>query len=196
MKRLTGVAAAIILSVTFLTVTTDAFAQGQCFPHKHGMFDLLTEDQRSEVRGLAIEMWEDGAELDEIHDAMALKLNEWGIDVPDHTGKGHGPCRIMQQLSEEQRTEIFEVFLAMWEDGFDHGQIHQAVAEKLGEYGIDLPRHPGMGHGIRYVMRQLNEEQRAEVRQMMRDMWSDGAPHGEIHDAVVEKLDEFGIGQP
>jgi DNA-binding transcriptional regulator YhcF (GntR family) len=45
-------------------------------------------------------------------------------------------------------------------------------------------------------MQQLNDEQKAEMKSMIADMKAAGATREEIHIAVKEKLDEFGVKPP
>jgi len=60
-------------------------------------------------------------------------------------------------------------------------------------HGPGMTNGHGPGHGI---FRQLTEEQRDAIRQMVDQMREDGATREEIHDAVMAQLEEWGVELP
>lgn len=163
---------------------------------RHEVMEQLTEDQREELHQMVTEMREAGATREEIHTAARALLEGWGIDLPEPRGdgEGHGP-RFMEQLTEDQREEIRQMVTEMREAGATREEIHAAVHAKLEGWGIEIPDHPGRGHR-RQVMEQLTEEQREELHQMVMEMREADATREEIHAAVREKLQAWGIELP
>jgi DNA-binding transcriptional regulator YhcF (GntR family) len=115
-------------------------------------------------------------------------------------GRGEGRDRggrFMGQLTEEQRDAIHQIVTEMREAGATRGEIHAAVREMVKGWGIELPepRSEGRGHGPRFV-EQLTEEQRDAIHQMVMEMRETGASREEIHAAVREMLEGWGIEVP
>ena len=110
--------------------------------------------------------------------------------------RGHGP-RFMEQLTETQREGIHQMVMEMRQAGASREEIHAAVREMLEGWGIGLPepRGEGRGPGPRF-MRQLTEEQREAIHQMVIEMRGAGASREEIHAAVREMLEGWGIEVP
>jgi len=101
-------------------------------------------------------------------------------------------------LTEEQRSEVHELVSGMWEAGASRDEIHAAVRELLQSWGIEMPDRPeGEGHGRRHkLMEQLTEEQREAVHALVTEMREAGASRDEIHAAVRELLQSWGIEMP
>ena len=93
-----------------------------------GMMRSLTEEQRNEL-------------LTEIQELMESKFEEWEIEPPEPL------------LSESQRSELQAGIEQLKEDGATPEEIGEYIAEKLKEYGVELPerlqgycRFQGRGH--------------------------------------------------
>ena len=99
----------------------------------------LTDEQRTTVKEKVTEMKEAGASREDIREAVAEMLKEYGIEVPerqvDHP---------FADLTDEQRTAIQEKVSEMKEAGASREDIREVVAEMLKGYDIELPdREPG-----------------------------------------------------
>ena len=112
-----------------------------------------------------------------------------------HHGKG-----FWADLTEEQREAVREKKEEMRGQGATCEEIHSAVAGMLEGYGIELPenwgrRHglKGLGHGHRGFWADLTDEQREAVREKIKEMRGQGATREEIHSAVAEMLEGYGI---
>ena len=107
----------------------------------------LTEEQQAEFQALVSGMIENGATQGEIHAAVRALLEEWGIELPEHgSGQGHfGLSPFLNDLTEEQQTELQALVSGMIENGATQGEIHAAVRALLEEWGIELPEH---GRGL------------------------------------------------
>jgi hypothetical protein len=171
----------------------------------------LTEEQRAELREEMSDLWSQGATPEEIHETAAQKLQGYGVEVPEHArfgrgrrgfGPGHGPGRFMQDLTEEQRAEVRREMSDLRSQGATPEEIHDAVAQRLQGYGIEIPERgrfgqckpgatPGLGPGR--FMNELTTEQRVEVRDRILTMWTAGSTHEDIHDAVNELLKSYGV---
>lgn len=109
-------------------------------------------------------------------------------------------------LSEEQRAEVHELVSGMREAGASRDEIHAAVKELFGSWGIEMPDQPrgeGRGEGPRDgrgpgpgLMDQLSEEQQAAVHELVSGMRESGATREEIHAAVRELVQSWGIELP
>ena len=110
--------------------------------HGHPWEQQLTEEQRAEVHALVDEMRANGAGPKEVHEAVHELLQGWGIDVPEggcHRPGHHGPQPFMEELTEEQRTQVHTLASGMRESGARPKEIHEAVRELLQEWGIEVP---------------------------------------------------------
>jgi hypothetical protein len=103
-------------------------------------------------------------------------------------------------LSEEQSAELKALIEEMKNKGATREEIKQAVDALFDEWGIERPpfgdnmgRRPGK-NGMGW-MKQLTEEQRATIRDMIHTMREDGATREDIREAVKKQLQEWGIGQ-
>ena len=106
----------------------------------------LTEEQRMEIRQLIETMRRNGASRDEITEVVLKRLEEYGIDVThlkinrddDHfMGRHRG--RILDQLTEEQKTELLQKIKELRESGATRNEIRDMVHEQLKEWGIETP---------------------------------------------------------
>jgi Spy/CpxP family protein refolding chaperone len=204
-----------LLAVTALAVTAGyagrGDGQGRGQGHGHGgLFDQLTEEQRDAIHEKVEEMREAGATREEIRSAVHEMLEGWGIEVPEHPGRGRGQgCEgegehrhhppFHDQLSEEQIDELHGMVTEMREAGATREEIRAAVHEKLTGWGIEVPEHPGCGERRGHrgeIFKQLTEEQRKAIHDMVREMREAEATREEIRAAVREMLESFGVEIP
>ena len=80
-------------------------------------------------------------------------------------------------------------------------EIHDAVAELLQSFGLELPQRPGpgfRGHGRmpQEIWSQLSDEQKQAIHEQIQELREQGATRQEIREAVHEMLEEFGIELP
>jgi len=163
----------------------------------------LSDDQRSSVNELRKSMRSSGASREEIRDSVQSQLKNWGIERDGECGpgKGHGfghrhRPQFMDELTEEQRTQLHELKDEMKSVGADRDEIHIAMQNLLEGWGIEIPDHPGRrgrhGHH-RELWDQLTEPQRDELHNLRRQMRDSGASREEIQEAVKLQLDEWGV---
>lgn len=213
MKSRVGVILVTLLAVTVIAVAMGYADRGDGRGRGHGpghggFFDQLTEEQRDALHEKIEEMRGAGATREEIHDAVGAMLEGWGIEVPERPGRKGGEGRqgehmhhppFFDQLTEEQKAELRGLIDGMREAGASHEDVHAAVREKLEGWGIEVPEHPGPGdcRGHRNeIFEQLTEEQRKEIHDTFRRMREDEATREEIHAAIREKLESFGVELP
>ncbi len=160
----------------------------------------LTEEQRETIHMKITEMREAGADYDEIHATVADLFEEWGIELPEHFGKGHrgGLRYTMFGLTKEQREIVRANIMEMRKDGANYEDIHVAVAELLKGWDIEMPEYLGEGHqrGHRHFMVGLSVEQREIVHTTISKMREAGVDHEEIHAKVAELHEGWGIEMP
>ena len=112
-----------------------------------------------------------------------------------HHGKG-----FWANLTEEQREAVQEKTKEMRSQDATREEIRTAVAELLKSYGIEVPEDGhgpiGFGHRKAGFKANLTDEQREAVREKKEEMRSQGATREEIHAAVTELLEEYGIELP
>ncbi len=164
-----------------------------CRDGGEGFGEKLTEDQRAALHSTILEMWQDGASREEIRGAVAELLEEWGIELPEHHGSGHGMGQgghflrgILDQLNEEQREEIHQLIMELHQQDASHDEIRAAVESKLAGWGIELPEPPP----------ELAREQRQTLHAVIFELWTGGATGEEIHSAAAEQFEEFGLEMP
>lgn len=111
-------------------------------------------------------------------------------------GAGGERGKPISTLTDEQRIAVHEKIEEMRSDGASPEEIHDAVAEMFKEYGVEMPEHLGrQGLGMVYLS-SLSEEQRASVRQRIREMRNSGASRDEIHTEVRGMLKDYGVEEP
>jgi DNA-binding transcriptional regulator YhcF (GntR family) len=115
-------------------------------------------------------------------------------------GKGFGAM-----LTKEQREAVHAKIMEMRDAGATREEIHAAVREMMEGYGITPPeggpagRPEGLreGHGPGgHVGAMLTEEQREAVHAKVMEMRDAGASSEEIHAAVREMMQGYGITPP
>jgi DNA-binding transcriptional regulator YhcF (GntR family) len=106
----------------------------------------LTEEQRMEIRQLIETMRRNGASREEINEAVLKRLEEYGIDVThlkinrdDDHFMGRHRERILDQLTEEQKTELLQKIKELRESGATRNEIRDMTHEQLKEWGIETP---------------------------------------------------------
>jgi hypothetical protein len=173
-----------------------------------GLFGQLSEDQREAIHAKVGEMKDAGASREEIRDAVHEMLESWGIEVPEHPGRGRGEESrgerrhhppFSDQLSEDQREAIHAMVKEMRGAGSSREEIRIAVRAMLTGWGVEVPERQGRGEHRGHrgeIFKQLTEEQRKAVHDRVREMRDADATPEEIHAAVREMLEGFGIELP
>ena len=156
---------------------------------KRACMAQLTPEQREELKATIAPMREAGASKQEIHQAVAGLFEGWGIECPQRR-PGQG---IFQQLTPEQREQLKAKIAEMKEAGASKEEIHQAVVEMLKDWGVKRPQRR-LGQGG--ILQQLTPEQRQELKDMVAELKEAGASKEEIHQAVAEQLQDWGVERP
>ncbi len=121
----------------------------------------------------------------------ALVGQAWSQPVQGRGGMG-GPAPFLQQLTEEQRQELSSLREEMVEAGATRQEIRDAIHAQLEAWGIDVLEHPGP----RGPQLDLTEEQKQELQQLRQELLDSGASREEIHKAIREQLEMWGIEPP
>ena len=180
--------------------TALTYAEGRGF---RGARANLTDEQRTAIRELVETEKEAGSTREEIHTAVGVMLNGFGVELPEDWGQRLGRNQSsfrgpFANLTEEQRAAIRETIKTMRESGATHEEIRAAV---LAEHGVELPEKSGPRHrrgrfGLRGLGDELTDEERAEIRATVKEMRESGATREAIRAAVAEMLEGFGIERP
>ena len=169
-------------------------------PRRDGAFWLkLSDEQKQELRDKIRDMLASGGDFEAIHNAMMEQIQQWGYDVPPRPdGKGYRGQRLDQMLTDEQKEQLRTKIIELLDAKAEPGEIFLAIGDILHDWGIEPP-HPGF-HGRRpfgpNMMNQLTDEQRQAVREKVQELREQGATRQEIHEAVREMLEEFGVKFP
>jgi DNA-binding transcriptional regulator YhcF (GntR family) len=124
--------------------------------------------------------------------ALLISVAATAMVYAERGGRGFG-----DRLTEEQREAIHAKVEEMRTAGASRDEIHEAVREMLEGYGITPPERPPEGHGPGGHFRdQLTEEQREAIHAKVEEMRTAGASRDEIHEAVREMLEGYGITPP
>ncbi|MBD3387104.1 T9SS type A sorting domain-containing protein [candidate division KSB1 bacterium] len=165
-----------------------------------GFMQQLDADQKAELKALVDEMRESGAGREEIGEAVRARLTEWGIELPERQPGQRGmlPHGLLRQLDADQKAELKALVSEMRESGAEREEIGEAVRARLTEWGIELPeRQPGQrGMLPRGFMRQLDADQKAELKTLVAEMREAGKSRKEIRHAVRRKIGEWQIELP
>ena len=208
MKRFSitaGIMALVLLVSVLVGTSAVVLAQGPCPGHKgEGFWSNLTDEQGVAVQEKKKEMRSQGATREEIHAAVSEMLKGYGIEVSEDwhgpKGFGHGKAGFKANLTDEQRQTLREKIKEMRSQGATHEEIRAAKAEMLKGYGIELPEDcygpVGFGHRKAGFKANLTEEQREAIREKVKEMRSQGATRGQIHDVVNEMLEGYGFESP
>jgi len=135
-------------------------------------FDLpdLTDEQKWEIWSTALQMKRNGADRDEIREAIEDLLEEFGVDLPGLTPEDKQAIRqwiknllgteygfVFPELTEEQKREILQEIINLKDQGFIRLEMRQAIKELLeNDYGFVFP--------------ELTVSQKEEIRQKIKTM--------------------------
>ena len=160
--------------------------------------DSLTDEQRTALHEKVTEMREAGATREEIFEARRTMLEGYGVELPENFGKrGGGGLNLRDSLTEEQRTAIREKMEELKAQGATREEIRTAMGELSKELGIERPvwrgLRPRRGDG---PFSNLTEEQRAAIREKVKELRGAGVPREEIRTAIAEMLEGYGIERP
>ncbi len=154
----------------------------------------LTESQKTELKALMQDLRNQSADREAVRDAIQMKLNEWGIEMPEPP-KGIGPFG--DKLTDDQKNELQTLIADLKTKDAKPEDIRKAVQDKLKEWGFALPeRHGGFGRGPRGFLGQLTDEQKDSIQALIKDMKANGATREEIREAVNNQLDAWGVERP
>ena len=155
----------------------------------------LTDTQKQEIQQLMDSLRQSGATPQEIRDAVDVKLQGWGIELPKD--KGEQPqAPWMSQLTDDQKAQIQQLVQSMKDSGATQQEIRDAVNAKLQDWGIQVPQDNGGQPRQPPWMSQLTDDQKAQIQQLMDSLRQSGATPQEMRDAVNAKLQEWGIEVP
>jgi len=217
MKKYVIITSTLLFAILFVillnTGTVKALDVGPKGPH-HKFMEQLTEEQQQEVKAKMIELWESGASREEIHNEVTNILKGYGIEIPkDRRGfrgergprHGRGFMKFADQLTEDQRNTLREKVETLRKEGASRDEIHKEVKSMLKEYGIEIPENSKGFHGKRkhrpgsgfmHFADELNDEQRAAIREKTKSMHEQGTSREEIHTEIGKMLKEYGIDLP
>jgi hypothetical protein len=156
----------------------------------------LTDEQKTEMKQLLYSLNETGATPQQTRDAVNAKLEEWGIQLPERPTNSTQQPPWMNQLTDDQKTQIQQLAQSMKDSGATQQEVRDAVNAKLQEWGIQVPQDNGGQPRQPPWMSQLTDEQKTQIQQLMASMKQSGATPQEIRDAVNAKLQEWGIQVP
>lgn len=133
---------------------------------------------------------------------MLIVLTVAGTTVLTAQGSGNGHRHgqrgngWFQSLTEAQKTEVQALVESMWVEGADREAIHRAVRDLVSSWGIEIPERPGRGGREPGFMRELSEELRTELRELIRSMRLAGEDRKAIHEAIRNFFIEHGLTPP
>ena len=192
--------------IMILTLSAGLILTAQRGPGGAKHHPYLTDSQRQQIHELVRSMEERGVDKWEIQQAVEDKLAVWGIDMPDdflqRMGKGYRPHRIgdppefMKQLSQEQKDEIHSLVQMKRDNGESPEEIRTAVHSLLDSWGIEHGEDVGLRHGPGRFMMDLSDSQREEIQNLVKDLQEKGTPPDEIHAAVGDLLESWGLDRP
>ena len=93
-------------------------------------------------------------------------------------------------LTEDQRAEVQALADSLRTAGASRTEIREAIAGMFADWGIERPdRNDGF-------FTQLNDDQRAELRALVEELRTAGAPRAEIRAAVNSLFESWGVELP
>jgi DNA-binding transcriptional regulator YhcF (GntR family) len=128
--------------------------------------------------------------------ALTAAISIGAVAYAGSGGRCEGRGGFRSALTGEQRETIHAKVEEMREAGASPEEIHAAVKEMLDGWGIELPQDSGKRHPRHRIFSQLTEEQRETVRAKVEEMREAGASPEEVHAAVKEMLDGWGVDVP
>jgi len=157
-----------------------------------GLMAKLTADQQAQIKAKIADLKQQGATRPQIWQAVKDMLTGWGIALPQGmAGRGQG---FMEKLTADQRGQLSAKIEEMRQQGATPEQIHQAIADMLKGWGIELPAR-GAGMGAR-LMAKLTPDQQQQLKTKLADLKQQGATREQIRQAVVDMLNGWGIAPP
>jgi regulator of replication initiation timing len=112
-------------------------------------------------------------------------------------------------LTDEQVSQLRETIESELEEGAEPLEIRDAVIDQLEAFGIEDPQVtpsddaearndtvPAPAFDRLQERYDLTDEQVADLRETVQSMMDDGANRTAIHEAIVEKLESFGVEDP
>jgi DNA-binding transcriptional regulator YhcF (GntR family) len=188
-------------------IAADQFRKGPCFRY----MDQLTKEQRETIKNTVRDLHDSGETPENIHVKVKEMLKEYGVDVPDDAElfppmRGHRPGRLigryLKDLNEEQKSTLRKKVDQLHEQGASRAEIHAEVQKMLKEFGVDVPADspPKMGRGEGFPHgfpgADLSKEQRMAIREKVKSLRENKVDREEIHAAVTEMLESYGIEIP
>lgn len=117
---------------------------GKGLAARFGINVPLTQEQRQQLQAKIKELRQGGARPEEIRAAVQEMLKGWGIELPalkapQETGQTHEARRILkflfEDLTDEQRQQIFEKIEEMKKAGAAPQEIRRAIMEMIQGFG-------------------------------------------------------------
>lgn len=149
MKRRHLITIGIIASILFIAGVEPGLPQAGFRPdprkgfgrgRQHASFWAeLTEAQQTELKEMIQAMRDDSTTREEIRDVVHAKLEEWGVEPPEHP---RVIDRLENQLTEEQKAELEALTQEMKENGAKPDEIRDAVHAKMEEWDVKPPLAP------------------------------------------------------
>ena len=103
--------------------------------------DQLTEEQKSHIDTKIKEMREAGGNRSEIRKRMGAMLEGFGVDLSQRKGKRKGQDQNpLDQLTEEQKSQVYAKVKEMREAGTDRREIRNQVHSMLEGFGLKKPQ--------------------------------------------------------
>jgi Spy/CpxP family protein refolding chaperone len=203
-KTLAVLLAALSIAL-FGAAAADARGRGHGFHHGDGnSFSLdrildeldLTDAQRAEIDAKLEELEAAGAAPDEIRAAVVELLEGFGVEVPDALKSKLEQQIAKLDLTDEQRAAVDAKIAELEAAGASEDEIRDALVDLLEELGVEVPAYL-LGHIDRLLSQlDLTEDQIAEIDALVAQLRADGATQTEIQDAVLQKLEEWGVDVP
>jgi DNA-binding transcriptional MerR regulator len=211
MKKLSTIAGIMSLIIFFgvlVSATDIASAQGYRGVHEgKGFWSNLTQEQREAVFQKVKEMREQEATREEIRTAVAQMLEGYGIELPENwrlprgpKGFGHDLFPFATDLTDEQKEAVYQRIKLLRVKGADREKIREEISQMLEGYGIEVPENwedaSRFSHPWGEFCADLTDEQRETIREKTKKMRDQGATREEIHTAVTEMLEGYGVEVP
>ncbi len=191
-----GIPAIILLTGLLLFSNNAVYSQPHSGPLHPPFMDQLTEEQQTELTDTVKQLRDEGKSRKEIRTAVDALLEKWGIEKPEHMGGRIAHPPFMDQLTEEQQTELTDTVKQLRDEGKSREEIRAAVDALLEKWGIEKPDNPPRHRVWREFAGQLTPEQRQQIHNKIKDMKAKEASREEIHKAVKALLLEFGVDLP
>jgi len=177
-----------------------------------GLIKGLDESQKQAIQEKHKELREAGKTPEEVHVEIGILLQSFGVELPGNwdelQGKGRRGREIRggfnSELSEEQKQAIQTKMKELNDQDASREEIHEAITEMLTGYGIDIPddfkrgaRFGSRGRGPHLsVFKDLTDDQKKAIQEKTKEMHEQNAKPEEIHAAVGEMLQSFGVELP